>query len=159
VRKASEIMSTIPTSARWLGWAGVIPFAGLAALLLLDAAPVAGLDQSRALTALLAYGMIILSFMGGVQWGLEMGRGSEGDGVGYAMSVIPALIAFGASFASPAAALLILAVGFALLLIYDLRRIRDGIGPAWYARLRVQLSTAVVISLAAAIGTVMPGAA
>jgi FtsH-binding integral membrane protein len=163
VGQASTIMSTIPTSAFWLGWAGVIPFAGLAALLLLDAAPVAGLDQSRALSALLAYGMIILSFMGGVQWGLEMARGSQSAGaargLGYAVSVVPALIAFGASFASPAAALLILAVGFALLLAYDLQRIREGVGPDWYARLRVQLSTAVVACLAAAVGTVLPGAA
>jgi hypothetical protein len=156
-------MSTIPPSAFWLGWAGVTPFAGLAALLLLDATSIAGIDQSRALTALLAYGMIILSFMGGVQWGLEMARGSPGagttSGLGYAVSVVPALIAFGASFASPAAALLILAVGFALLLAYDLRRIREGVGPDWYARLRVQLSTAVVTCLAAAVGTVLPGAA
>lgn len=152
-------MSAIPKTAFWLGWAGVIPFAGLAALVLFDAAPVAGLDRARALTALLAYGMIILSFMGGVQWGLEMARGSQhgraAGGLGYAASVVPALIAFAAFFASPAAALLILAVGFALLLAYDLRRIRDGIGPAWYARLRVQLSTAVVVSLAAAAGSQM----
>jgi hypothetical protein len=71
---------------------------------------------------------------------------------------VPALIAFGASFASPAAALLILAVGFALLLAYDLRRVSRGVGPAWYARLRVQLSTAVVTCLAAAVGTLLPGA-
>jgi hypothetical protein len=140
-------MKEIPSLAFWLGWAGVIPFAALAALV--AAGGGAGIDATAALRAVVCYGVIILSFMGGVQWGLEMERG-DGDGSGFVASVVPALLAFAVTFIDPAAALAVLAAGFMLLLVYDLRRVRAGIGPAWYGRLRMQLTTAVVLSLLAA---------
>jgi hypothetical protein len=143
-------MNEIPTPAFWLGWAGVIPFAGLAIMSLAGGGDWSGLDQFRALYALVTYGMIILSFMGGVQWGLEMSRPDGNGAAGFVASVVPALIAFAASFVSVYAALLILAAGFVILLGYDRARIRAGIGPIWYGALRLQLSTAVVICLAAA---------
>lgn len=143
-------MKNIPISAFVLGWAGVLPFAALSLLTFADGSPWFGVDPSRTLQALIIYGMIILSFMGGVQWGLEMTR-PDGDGAkGFAASVIPALIAFAASFVSPTAALLILAAGFLILLAYDMARIRAGVGPVWYGALRMQLSAAVVLSLAVA---------
>ncbi len=145
-------MTHIPSPAFWLGWAGVLPFAALSALTLIESGATTGIGQGAILQALITYGMIILSFMGGVQWGLEMtrGDGKSPDAIGFAASVVPALVAFGASFVNPMAALVILAVGFVLLLAYDLRRIRAGIGPGWYAGLRFQLSTAVVLCLGAA---------
>ena len=143
-------MKQIPTSAFWLGWLGVIPFAALSALTLVDASQWTTFEQTRAMETLIIYGMIILSFMGGVQWGLEMSRPDGNGATGFAASVTPALIAFGASFVSMFAALLILIAGFLILLAYDMARIRAGIGPVWYGALRIQLSTAVVICLAAA---------
>lgn len=128
----------------------MIPFAALSVLTLVDGGPTTGFDQSRALAALITYGMIILSFMGGVQWGLEMSRIGGDDGNGFAASVVPALVAFAASFASTPVAILVLAAGFLILLVYDRARIRVGVGPAWYGALRLQLSTAVVICLVAA---------
>jgi hypothetical protein len=59
-------------------------------------------------------------------------------------------VAFAATFVEPLPALVVLAAGFILLLVYDLSRIRAGVGPAWYGALRVQLSTAVVLCLFAA---------
>jgi hypothetical protein len=91
--------------------------------------------------------------MGGAQWGLETAR-RDGDGSGFLASVVPALIAFAVTFIDPAVALPILAASFILLLIYDLRRVRAGTGPAWYGRLRIQLTSAVVLSLLAATGAV-----
>lgn len=151
-------MAKIPASAFWLGWAGVLPFAALSALTLVNSAAVAGVGQGAVLQALITYGMIILSFMGGVQWGLEMTRGDgrSPDALGFAASVIPALVAFGVSFVNPMAALIILTVGFLLLLAYDVRRIRAGVGPGWYAGLRFQLSTAVVLCLGAAVVARLP---
>ncbi len=52
---------------------------------------------------------------------------------------------------APREALLLLAAGFAGLLIYDLIRARAGVGPGWYARLRIALTCAVLVSLTAAI--------
>lgn len=140
-------MNDIPRPAFWLGWAGVIPFAALSVLALTGGGQWSEVDQPRALSALVTYGMIILSFMGGVQWGLEMSRPEGNGAAGFAASVVPALIAFGASFVSIIAALFILAAGFLILLAYDRARIRAGIGPIWYGALRLQLSTAVVLCL------------
>lgn len=146
-------MKEIPSSAFWLGWAGVIPFATLAALVIAGGG--GGIDAPTVLRGLISYGAIILSFMGGVQWGLELTR-EGGNGLGFLNSVVPALAAFAVTFVDPVAALAILAAGFVLLLFYDLRRIRAGVGPAWYGRLRVQLSTAVVVCLTAAAASLLP---
>ena len=86
-----------------LGWAGVVPLAGLAYLTTVSPPETA----SSAVQALVSYGEIILGFMGGVQWGLEMVRSEDGkrNAVGYVFSVVPALIAFAASLALPRVAL------------------------------------------------------
>ena len=143
---------TIPAPAFWLGWAGVIPFAGLTALSFFSTDSALGISSGVVLQALITYGTIILSFMGGVQWGLEMMRSDEDtpNALGFAASVVPALVAFGVSFVQPLVALMILALGFVGLLAYDVRRIKAGVGPRWYVGLRLQLSTAVVLCLGAA---------
>lgn len=141
----------IPARALILGWAGVIPFAGLSAVLLLAQDPTI---REAALRGLPAYAAVILAFMGGVQWGLEMSlvtQSTSSGRTGYAMSVLPALLAAAALLLAPRNALLILAAGFAALLAYDLKRAKDGIGPKWYPRLRIALTGAVLASLTAAI--------
>lgn len=132
----------IPRAALALGWSGVIPFAalGLAAILGL-ALPV------PALPALAAYGTAILSFMGGAQWGLAM-RSAAGAR-GYAVSVLPALLGWIALLLPGRPGLVLLAVGFALLLAYDLWTVRRREAPPWYASLRWQLTGAVVVVLLA----------
>lgn len=145
----------VPRPALLLGWAGVIPFAALSAALLAGLEPI----HEIAVRGLPGYAAVILGFMGGVQWGLEMSR-PEGQAHagqpeswrgGYAVSVLPALLAAAALLLAPRDALLLLATGFAGLLVYDLQRSRTGIGPAWYARLRIQLTCAVLVSLIAAV--------
>ncbi|MEM6679182.1 MAG: DUF3429 domain-containing protein, partial [Pseudomonadota bacterium] len=58
-------LSDVPPPARWLGLAGLLPFAGLT--LLAIATPDAINEEARTLLA--AYGAAILSFMGGCRWG------------------------------------------------------------------------------------------
>jgi Protein of unknown function (DUF3429) len=58
----------IPRTPLLLGWAGIIPFAFLSIAAALDVS----LPWIEARSALLGYGACILSFMGGVQWGLAM---------------------------------------------------------------------------------------
>jgi hypothetical protein len=143
-----------PRPALLLGWAGVLPFAALSAALL------AGFEPAREFAgrALPAYAAVILGFMGGVQWGLEMSRAAPArpgkDASwrgGYIVSVLPALLAAGTLLLAPQGALLLLAAGFAALLMYDLMRARAGVGPGWYPRLRIALTCAVLVSLTAAI--------
>lgn len=144
---------TIPRSALVLGWLGVLPFVGLALLILF------GRDLGVAWTpstAMIAYGACILSFMGGVQWGVTLltrrggaiVAGSGSEAWGYGISVIPALIAWPCLLLPARDGLIGLILGFALLLIYDARTVRDGLAPPWYTALRAQLTGAVVICLA-----------
>lgn len=137
----------IPRPALVLGWAGVIPFAALTAALL------ARIDLPLApVPALVGYGCAILSFMGGAQWGLAVRSPDDADArlAPYAICVLPALLAWCALFLPWRAGLLGLALGFVGLLSYDLWTVRHGRAPPWYGRLRLQLTSAVVLLLAAA---------
>jgi len=138
-------LSMVPKPVLVLGWAGVAPFALLSLLAILGSASVAG----NALEALIVYGAVILSFMGGAQWGLEMAKPAAPDDGrrGYALSVLPALAGFAAAMFPPRAGLALLCAGFLALLAYDLRRARDGVGPSWYPALRKSLTAAVVTTL------------
>ena len=77
----------------WLGYAGLIPFIGLALLLWLVSA---ALHPFVAL-ALLAYGAVIVSFLGGIHWGIGL-RYATTETPGHAFHLIwgvaPSLMAW-----------------------------------------------------------------
>lgn len=131
---------SIPVPALWLGAAGALPFILLA--LAVRFAPVPG--NFVAETLLTGYGVAILSFMGGVHWGLAMRDHRPGQ---YAASVLPALYAWPALWLSAETGWLYLAVGFALLLAFDFWAGLRGWTPLWYARLRPPLTLAAAGSL------------
>ena len=134
--------SHIPRPAFVLGWLGVIPFAAFALLAVAGGLP----PRGAAISGLILYGAIILSFMGGAQWGLSMVT-TRDMGARLAISVLPALAAFGLWFLPATPALLGLATVFVALLLYDIGTAREGEAPAWYPALRIQLTSAVVICL------------
>jgi hypothetical protein len=139
-------VSHIPLPAFVLGWLGVIPFAAFALL----AATGGVLPHGAARSGFVLYGAIILSFMGGAQWGLSMvtTRGEPSSmGPRLAISVLPALAAFGLWFLPATQALLGLAAVFVALLLYNMAAARVGAAPAWYPALRIQLTSAVVVCL------------
>ena len=134
-----------------LGWAGVLPFWGLALALAAGIdLPVIG-DEAA---ALVSYGAIILSFMAGVHWGLAMRAPDAPAGPRatwlLAISVVPAIIAWFATLAPAGAAIVILAVLFLVLLPVDLWAIGERLAPPWYRPLRLQLTAAVVTALVVA---------
>ena len=137
-----------PVVAMTLGWLGVVPFVALSCFVAVASVDIA----AAARHALVSYGAIILGFMGGVQWGLEMmlPDPTSGNQKGYAASVVPAFMAFAATLSPPLAALWILIAGFGGLLAYELNRFRHGIGARWYATLRWHLSLAVITALVVA---------
>ncbi len=141
---AGPATADVPKTALWLGPLGLIPFlAGALALWLMPAAhlPAAGL-------ALIGYGAVILSFLGGVHWGLAA---SEGRPLQIGLSVVPSLIGWlallVANLHAAGPALWLLAAAFAILLAGDLLAAGRGLTPAWYPRLRVPLTLIVVASL------------
>jgi hypothetical protein len=136
-------VSHIPRPAFVLGWLGVIPFAAFALLAVTGGV----LPHGSAMSGLVLYGAIILSFMGGAQWGLSMVTSGSTMRTRLAISVLPALAAFGLWFLPAAGALLGLAAVFVALLLYDIATARAGAAPEWYPALRIQLTSAVVICL------------
>ena len=139
----------VPMACRWLGGLGALPFVGLAVgSFWLD-----GLPQAYTVFALTAYGAVILSFLGGIQWGLAVADygAAQGRGASYrrlTISVVPSLIAWWALLLTGPTALLVLACSFALMLALDWTATRSGEAPDWYPRLRLPLTACVVACLA-----------
>jgi hypothetical protein len=140
---------TVPAAAKWLGLSGLLPFAGLSLAL-----PLLSPDQrSLALTALLAYGAVILSFLGGIHWGLAI-RQDDALWHRLGLSVVPSLVAWLALGLGGSPGLLLLAAMILLTLILDRHATRDGIAPDWYLALRWPLSlvAAALLLWAALVG-------
>ncbi len=154
---ADQTTSRIPAAASTFGYLGALPFAvGATAFWLLE--------DARALAALAAYGAIILSFMGGVRWGLAMTRAEETGFAQLGLSIAPAFVAWAALLTTilwpddplaPAIQLLLLTAAFAGLLWSDLQATRRDLAPAWYPGLRIPLTVIVLASLAVALARVL----
>jgi hypothetical protein len=131
----------LPRGMLALGWSGVLPFA--AALLLAIAAPA---WQPFALAAFVAYGAVILSFLGGARWGRALA--ADVASTRFVEAVLPSLIGFAALLLVHRAALALglLAAGFAIWLVIDQR---DALWSPAYKRMRLGISV-VVLALHAA---------
>ena len=133
--------NSIPPAARWLGFSGLMPFAAFALAGLLPLAPF----HAEAPAVLLAYGAVILSFLGGIHWGLAI---AEADPARLfarlSFSVLPSLLAWVGLLLPKPAGLLLLAAGFALMLVTDLRL---AAAPGWYRHLRLPLSAGAIGAL------------
>ncbi len=134
----------IPRAALWLGPLGLIPFvAGALAPWLLPLA-----WEPEASLALIGYGAVILSFLGGVHWGLAAPAGRP---LQIGLSVVPSLVGWlallVANLHATGPALWLLAAAFAILLAGDLVAAGRSLTPAWYPRLRLPLTLIVVACL------------
>jgi hypothetical protein len=91
--------------------------------------------------------------MGAVHWGAVMYKNknsTETNGLDkrYMLSVVPSLVAFFAMLHPDVTVVLLThAVGFSGLLVADLAAVKSSLFPAWYAPLRIFLTTIVVTSL------------
>lgn len=137
---------SVPSAAAWLGGFGIIPFAGLSLAL-----PFANdVLKGQLSFALLAYGAIILSFVGGIHWGLAIGAVAQTDNTLWrrlALSIGPSLVAWVALLAPFSIGFLVLAAAFVAMLLVDIRASRMLEAPAWYPKLRWPLSCGAVASL------------
>jgi hypothetical protein len=131
----------VPDPATLLGLAGLLPFV-VGALASFDGGPLGRWAPS----ALLAYAAVILSFLGGVHWGLAMAA-ERPSWLRYGASVVPALLGWTALLLGGRLAFLLLVASFASLLAYDLGAVRAGEAPAWYPRLRWPLTLVVALCL------------
>ena len=134
----------VPLPAAVLGAAGLLPFAAgaLAAHGLMPGIS----NPFTGLLVLQTYGAAILAFMGGCLWGFAAQAGKAGW-LELSLAVIPALWAFAANFAVDAVGALF--AGYVVLLLLDLVIVGRELGPDWWLRLRLPLSTGVLTCLAA----------
>lgn len=148
---ADPLSSQIPRSALVLGLLGLLPFLWGAWTVV---APDWALWGARTIGprfvgpyVQLAYGQIILAFMSGVLWGFATRTQGKAANLGYCLSVIPALWAFIMTGGGPISAALSLTLGFSGLLILDWVFWHFGLAPRWWMKLRLLLTTIVVVCL------------
>ena len=148
--RASE---TTPMPALVLGLAGLIPFI-FTAVQISTGWPLAPRMTGPALYHLTVYGALILSFLGGVQWGFVAAKPARerlASWRRYVLSVLPSLAAWCGLWLLARDGLLVLIVSFVVGLFYDLWTASAGEAPRWYGRLRIGLTAVVVVCLLAAV--------
>ena len=122
------------TSIR-LAWAGLAPFILTAAL------GVIGLYQAIALQAFLVYSAVILSFLGGIHWGLAMRDGIDKIQGRLVICMAPPLVAWIAvAFLPTLLTLVVLAFFYIIWLRYDIKAVSDD----WYVKMRRPITFVVV---------------
>jgi hypothetical protein len=132
---------TTPRAALALGYAGLVPFvAGAIAAWALgdEARPTAGF-------VLAGYAAVIVSFLGGIHWGIGFLRG---DALRFVWGIVPSLVAWPALLMPPAAALALLAAMLVVCYVVD-RRVYPACGLRHWLPLRLHLSTVAAACCAA----------
>ena len=137
------------------GWDYVLLVSTPAVMLLLDR-----LD-ARTLGALIAYGAVILAFLGAVHWGFALAATAEAETrharTRLTLGVVPALIGWGALLLPPWAGLTVLICGFLVVWATEEGAAREGLVPTRYLWLRRLLTLAVVVILSATLMGVLIG--
>ncbi|MGD1934712.1 MAG: DUF3429 domain-containing protein [Candidatus Phaeomarinobacter sp.] len=134
-----------PRAAALLGYAGVIPFV-TTAFIIFVLYPRA--EAQTILTYQIAYGAVILSFLGGIRWSLAM-LFPEDEALlkRLTFSVMPSLLAWTALFVPPVWGLALLIVSFWGQAASANQASRLQEAPAWYGGYRVRLSILVIGAL------------
>lgn len=126
-----------PPLATWLGLAGLLPFAAAAA------GAWVGPDAWRgpAVSALAAYGAVILSFLGAVHWGFALGTPTAAaTRPRLLLGVLPALVGWLALLLPTTPGLVLLASAVLATAAVEAAAARHGLMPEGYMRLRWVLS-------------------
>jgi uncharacterized membrane protein HdeD (DUF308 family) len=138
----------IPQAPLWLGLAGLIPFYAAAFLMLTADAGIANLGH----LAFVIYAAAILSFLGGVRFGLELAHSPDNPRpLTLVYAVLPAIAGWAlALFSVTTDALHGVASAFAGLFaaqyVWDRTSANDGSAPKWYPLLRQVLTGGVMLA-------------
>ena len=133
-----------PKLAKFIGFGGLIPFIGCAALMYIG-------NPGASIIALFTsavYGAVILSFVGAVHWGLTMRE--DRSPYWYIWSITPAIMGWLAIvFLDIKISLLALTFAFALAWSVDRQAGLHGLIPLWYLQMRHILTAGATVSLLA----------
>jgi hypothetical protein len=131
--------TALPPGANALGYGGLVPFvAAVIGIALLE-----GENRLLAVRALLAYGAVILSFLGAVHWGLVLARPPADAARRLLAGVLPALAGWVALLLPARFGLALLVVAFGAFWLYEHRVLGDKLLPASYLGLRRSLTLGV----------------
>lgn len=126
------------------GLAGWIPFLlGLVITIFRDLSPFEAVVFER---AIVGYGALILSFLGGVRWGIRL-QGGAGTDLTYIVGTFGSVAGFITLLLPINIGLIILVIGFAIHGIWDVAAGMSGRVPQAYARLRAVLTWLVCLTL------------
>jgi hypothetical protein len=147
-------METIPRAALWLGIAGSLPF-WIAALCFFTGI---GMTEGQALAVALAYGGLMLSFIGGIRWGVALcsvdDRQRAREMIGGAVPVAVGLAAF---FLAPAIGLSLIIIALFVQALADVMSADRGHLPRWFGRLRALLTALAVVPVILILTRVIAG--
>lgn len=152
-RSAAAQPAGVPGIVRALGYGGVIPFLALSPPIA-EHLPLHLLDDALAASAgtlQIAYGCGILSFLGGVHWGLAMVPNLGGAGLRserYLWSVLPCLMAWPTVAMPVAQGAGIQAALLGLVFFVDRAWAQKGLLPPWYLSMRLSLTVLAAGGLA-----------
>jgi glutaredoxin len=135
-----RIAGNTTQASQWLGYAGLIPFvAALAGFVL-------GSDARQAWFAhqFIAYGAVVLTFVGAVHWGVALGGGRM-PVMRMSVSILPALLAWAALLLPVATAAWVLLSGFVALRAWEASPPVAITLPRWYRSLRTHLTLGAVV--------------
>lgn len=138
----------IPNAALILGLAGLIPFWGAVLMLVISTSQ--GRSPVTEMWLFTIYSGLIATFLGGVRWGESIASKATPGLRALGLSIAPSLVALLAVFihwsGQPVIAWSLLALCFGALLIWDRRSVERRDLPVWYGRLRLVLTTGVVLA-------------
>lgn len=126
-----------------LGIGGLVPFVLLTAIIAYGGSSTIALPTIT--LALGAYSAAILSFLGGIRWGLAIAPSRRSQRHDLVLSVMPSLLAWVLILVPAPWIFAGFAVGFALQGVWDLLSARRGHIPAWFAKLRLILTIVVTL--------------
>lgn len=126
----------LPPGTSTFGYGGLVPFAAaVIGIVLLDGEP-----RAWAVRALLAYGAVILSFLGAVHWGLVLARPSVDAARRLLAGVLPSLAGWVALLLPARLGLALVVVAFGAFWLYEHRVLGERFLPASYLGLRRDLT-------------------
>lgn len=122
-------------TATRLAWFGLAPF------VLSAAVGAIGWYQEQLLAAFVVYSAVILSFLGGIHWGLAMRDGISNPQGRLVICMVPSLVAWVAvAFLPSLATLAVLGLFYMMWLRYDLSAVKDD----WYGKMRKPITFVVM---------------
>lgn len=141
----APVAAAAPLPVLVFGLGGLLPFVGLALLVLLGD----GTWHVYWLTALSYYGAVIVAFVGALHWGYALQRGAAGREawIQYGYSVLPALLAWLSLLFPVWTALRLQALTLLACYVFDRAMCALGPLPPWFLRLRLLLTLIGAASL------------